>query len=390
MATTARPPRPPIPPPPPPPPRGLRANLREFWQRITEGLELGYLWAQFRADTRSSYDFYSREVSTEHGNLKGFGRGWAIAKQFFWSIMMKLTPARRVALLLAVVLLLWPISEIRIGNVLIEAAGFRFVGTLLLLMLLLLEVADRVTMKRDLQIAREIQLWLVPSAPPAVPALDIAFMNRPANTVAGDYYDVFPRRINGEDTGKYIIIVADVAGKSLPAALLMATLQASLHTLASLPGTLTELVARLNDYACAHSNSGSRFTTAFIAEYDPATRSLNYINAGQNAPIVLTDARHLLRLTEGGVPLGIKTGTTYASAKLLLHPDDLLLIFTDGVVEAETEKHDEYGEPRLISFVQRCTGSADAILKALQAELDAYVGVARQHDDMTCVAIKAK
>jgi serine phosphatase RsbU (regulator of sigma subunit) len=377
-------------PPPPLPPKTFGQHIRDFWQRMTEGVELSQMWAQFRVDTRSSYDFYSREVSTEHGDLRGFRRTWAIAKQVFWSIMMKLSPARRVALLLALVLLIFPFSRLQFGDVTVDTGGFKVVGTLLVLLLLLLEVADRVTLKRDLQIAREIQLWLVPNTPPTVPGLDLAFMNRPANTVAGDYYDVFPRIVEGQDTGRYIIIVADVAGKSLPAALLMATLQASLHTLASLPGTLPELVGRLNDYACAHSNSGTRFTTAFIAEYEPATRSLTYINAGQNAPIVLTDARHLLRLTEGGVPLGIKTGTVYASSKLLLHPDDLLLIFTDGVVEAETEKHDEYGEPRLIQFVQRVSGSADAILRALMAELDAYVGPARQHDDMTCVAVRAR
>lgn len=373
---------------PPSPPKGFGQQLRDFWQRVTEGVALTQMWAQFRVDTRSTYDFYSREVSTDQVTLTGWRRAWAIARQFFWSVMMKLSPARRVALLLALVLLVLPISQIRFGDVLIETDFLRVIGVLLLLLLFLLEVADRVTLKRDLQIAREIQLWLVPNTPPPVPGLDLAFMNRPANTVAGDYYDVFPRVIEGQDTGRYIIIVADVAGKSLPAALLMATLQASLHTLASLPGGLSELMGRLNDYACAHSNSGSRFTTAFIAEYEPATRSLTYINAGQNAPIVLTDARHLLRLTEGGVPLGIKPGTAYSSARLLLHPSDLLLIFTDGVVEAVTERLEEYGEPRLIDFVQRTSGNADSVLRALQADLDRFVGPARQHDDMTCVAVR--
>jgi serine phosphatase RsbU (regulator of sigma subunit) len=391
MATTATRSAPPGKVPPPPPPlKKFGQQLRDFWQRMTEGVQLSQMWAQFRVDTRSSYDFYSREVSTEQGQLKGFHRAWAIAKQVFWSIMMKLSPARRVALLLALVLLVFPISQIRIGDTYIDTEFLKVIGTLLLLFLLLLEVADRVTLKRDLQIAREIQLWLVPNAPPPVPGLELAFMNRPANTVAGDYYDVFPRHIGGEDTGHYIIIVADVAGKSLPAALLMATLQASLQTLAALPGTLPELVGRLNDYACKNSNSGARFTTAFIAEYDPASRSLTYINAGQNAPIVITDARHLLRLTEGGVPLGIKPGTDYTASKLLLHPDDLMLIFTDGVVEAVTERLEEYGEPRLIAFAQRAVGPADQILKSLQIELDTYVGPARQHDDMTCVAVRAR
>lgn len=115
---------------------------------------------------------------------------------------------------------------------------------------------------------------------------------------------------------------------------------------------------------------------------------MTYINAGHNAPIVITDARHLLRLTEGGLPLGIKPGITYSSSRLLFHPEDLLLIFTDGVPEAFNAREEEYGEPRLVSFMQRASGSADGILKSLQTELDLFVGAVRQHDDMTCVAIR--
>lgn len=95
--------------------------------------------------------------------------------------------------------------------------------------------------------------------------MDIAFAARPANTVAGDYYDAFFR------DGRLLLVVADVAGKSIPAALLTATLQASLRTLAALPGSLPDLVGRLNEYACMQNQGGNRFTTAFLAELDPAT-----------------------------------------------------------------------------------------------------------------------
>jgi len=100
-----------------------------------------------------------------------------------------------------------------------------------LFILLVLEIADRVVMKRDLEIARDIQSWLLPSVPPLVPGLTIAFATRPANTVAGDYYDVFPRQAATPEEQTMLLAVADVAGKSIPAALLMATFQASLKTL---------------------------------------------------------------------------------------------------------------------------------------------------------------
>ena len=147
-------------------------------------------------------------------------------------------------------------------------------------------------MKRDLEIAREIQTWLVPSEPPAIRDAEVAFWTRPQNSVAGDYYDAFYPLNDGATGGKLMLVMADVAGKSVPAALLMATLQASLRTLASEGMPLVELAERLNRYACAHSLGGQRFTTAVIAEYDPVTRHLEYVNAGHNSPV--------LRRTNGG------------------------------------------------------------------------------------------
>src|SRR5437764_4598132 len=142
-------------------------------------------------------------------------------------------------------------------------------------------------MKRDLQIAREIQSWLLPGAPPQIPGLAIAYTTRPANTVAGDYYDVFPRpgRTNAEN--RVVLAIADVAGKSIPAAMLMATFQASLKTLSTAQVALPELAANMNRYACTNSQGGLRFTTAFLAEYDPARRCLGNITAGHTNPMRL-------------------------------------------------------------------------------------------------------
>src|SRR3989449_11144709 len=170
-----------------------------------------------------------------------------------------MTPPRRVLLLLAFVLLVMSGFELQIGK-------FEFAAAILFLLLLSLELADKVTMKRDLEIAREIQTWLVPSQPPEVPGANIAFATRPQNSVAGDYYDAFYP--NPEDRERLMVVIADVVGKSVPAALLMATLQASLRTMAGENAALADLVARLNRYACAHSLNGLRFTTAVLSEYN--------------------------------------------------------------------------------------------------------------------------
>src|SRR6202030_2321466 len=191
---------------------------------------------------------------------------------------------------------------------------FHFFGGLLMFLLLMLEIADRVVMKRALKIAREIETWLLPGAPPQIPGLAIAYSTRPANTVAGDYYDVFPRPGRTNDENRVVLAVADVAGKSIPAAMLMATFQASLKTLSTAQVALPELVANMNRYACSNSQGGLRFTTAFLSEYDPVRRTVDYINAGHNNPILRRASGQIERLDVGGLPFGIQPEVKYQAA----------------------------------------------------------------------------
>ncbi|HKS97106.1 MAG TPA: PP2C family protein-serine/threonine phosphatase, partial [Terriglobia bacterium] len=320
----------------------------------------------------------------------------------FWAMLMKLTPPRRVLLLISIVLLVFPDLSFTVssgaGQIQVQGASFHVLGGLGLFVLLALELADRVTMKRDLEIAREIQQWLVPAAPPQIPGVDIAFATRPANTVAGDYYDAFlrPSSDSRESTpgegsapaSRLLLVVADVAGKSVPAALLMATFQASLRTLAATPSSLVELARGLNRYACAYSLGGRRFTTAFLAELDPGSGTLTSVNAGHNAPILRQASGAIQRLERGGLPLGIRAEADYESSVVTLQRGDLLLIFTDGLVEAEKDNLEEYGEPRLLDLVRGMgAGSAAQTLATLMQSVDAFVGAARQHDDVTCLVM---
>ncbi len=365
----------------------IEQRPRSIWDRVTEGLELAQLWAQFKSETQSGYRLYSREVDRDH--LAGMTRGQRfrkIAASFFWAILTKLSPARRIILLIGVFLLISPVSF----SASVQTDTLHVLGGLVILGLLLLEVADRVTLKRDLQIAREIQMWLVPQSAPPVPALDVAFFNRPANTVAGDYYDVFRRKCSSNlDEGPFLIAMADVAGKSLPAALLMATFHASLHTLSAQPESLLDLLRALNRFACEHSSGGQRFTTAFVAEYEAASGALTYINAGHNAPILLRAGGNIERLDKGGLPLGIMPDAAYESANLLLCPGDLLFVFTDGLVEAVNSADEEYGEGRLMAnlLANRNCESAEIIAR-INRVLGSYVGMTPQHDDISCLVAR--
>lgn len=366
------------------------ARVRNFWGRVSEGRQISDLWSQFAADARASYGFYGHDVDWEAINrLPRWRKPLHIARQFFWALMLKLTPARRVLLLVAIVMLFMSGFKVNVGNSVAVDVNFSGAAALLFLLLLSLELADKVIMKRDLEIAREIQTWLVPAEAPQVPNADIAFATRPQNSVAGDYYDAFYPLNDAASGGKLLLVIADVAGKSVPAALLMATLQASLRTIAGGGVPLRELMHRLNQYACAHSLDGRRFTTAVIAEYEPAVRRLSYVNAGHNAPALRRANGELERLDTGGLPLGIVPGANYETAVLAISPGDALIFYTDGVVEAFDEKGEEFGEVRWINVVRSLPAlTAQNSLQFLMKRVDDFVGATRQSDDITCLVFR--
>ncbi len=367
---------------PPPPRPSLIQRVQNFWQRVSEGRAIEDLWSQFAADARSSYGFYGKDVDwSEIRKLPRWKRPWPVISQFFWALLNKLSPARRVLLLVAFVLLLLPSQN----------SHYEFFGALLFLFLLALELADKVIMKRDLEIAREIQSWLVPSEPPAIPGAEVAFWTRPQNSVAGDYYDAFYPTADAASGGKLLLVMADVAGKSVPAALLMATLQASLHTLASEGLPLTQLAERLNRYACAHSLEGRRFTTAVIGEYDPSTRRLVYVNAGHNSPVVRRINGGTERLGSGSLPFGILRETPFVAASVDLQPGDTLVLFTDGVVEAFNSAGEEFTDARWLQLIRDLPNlPAQATLQYLMQQVGQFVGATRQSDDITCLVLRCK
>jgi sigma-B regulation protein RsbU (phosphoserine phosphatase) len=212
--------------------------------------------------------------------------------------------------------------------------------------------------------------------------------------VAGDYYDAFlrPQPSGGSGNPALLIAVADVAGKSVPAALLMATFQAGLRALSATPASLDEIVDGLKRYARAHSLEGLRFTTAFLAEINLETREMCYVNCGHNDPILRRASGEIERLSIGGPPLGTPLFTEneipYPSGRIQLQPGDLLFIFTDGVVEAVNESGEEYSEARLLPCVRSTPESAAEVLSRVMTEVNNFVGYARQHDDITALVLR--
>jgi len=374
----------------PPRPASSSTRLATFWERVSEGRRIDDLWSQFAADARSSYGFYGKELDwSEIDKLPAWKRPFRIAWDLLLAMLYKLTPARRIILIIALVFLLLSGIQFQAGGENIEIHAETF-SILLLLLLLSLELADKITMKRDLEIAREIQAWLVPSSPPSIPNAEVAFYTRAQNSVAGDYYDAFYPIGDASSGGKLMLVMADVAGKSVPAALLMATLQASLRTIASEGLPLTELTTRLNHYACAHSLGGQRFTTAVLAEYDPAARRLTYVNAGHNSPVLRRANSTTERLESGGLPLGITDQATFPSVEIALQPGDTLILFTDGVVEAFNAANQEFSDARWVNIIHGLPPiNAQQTLQYLMKSVEDFVGTTRQSDDITCLVLRS-
>jgi phosphoserine phosphatase RsbU/P len=356
---------------------------KEGWRELTAGMEIQDLWSQFKSEAHASSRLYEQDVDWHAVQAqKSWKQPFKIFGALSVGILRKLSPPRRVFLIFNVILAILSVVGVSFLFITRELELLAaFIGMLILVVMVL---GDHVTMKRDIEIAREIQRWLVPRVPPDVPGVDIAFATRPANTVAGDYYDAFRR----PGDGPLLIAVADVSGKSVPAAMLMANFQASLRALAGAPSTLSELVTDLNRLACGNNLNGRRFTTAFLAELNPTSGVLSYLSAGHNPPVLLRLDGTVDRLKSESIPLGIEVSEKYKAGTTILQPNELLVIYTDGVTEARNERGEQFGESRLLALLQpRIEERASATLTGIMKNLDDFVGAADQHDDITCLVV---
>ncbi len=248
------------------------------------------------------------------------------------------------------------------------------------------ETAQRERLIREMEIAREVQQRLFPQVLPKVQGLDFSGYCRPAQGVGGDYYDFI--RL---DSGCLAVAVGDVSGKGIAAALLMASLQASLRAQTIMPcETLAVMIQNVNRLVYETSDQ-NRYATFFYAQYDPATRMLRYVNAGHNPPILLRAATDdIVRLEEGGTVLGLFAQSSYQEGSVWIAPGDLLVAFTDGISEAENAAAEEFTEDRLCAAIRKAnTRSAADLIVSILKEVDSFTSGAPQHDDMTLVTIRA-
>ena len=274
------------------------------------------------------------------------------------------------------------------------------------------EALSRAKLEREFEIAREVQERLFPQTLPNIAGVEIAAHCRPAQAVGGDYYDLMDIRdgspaeagyVSGENIsstggmtthgcGRLGIAIGDISGKGMSAALLMASLHASVRgqTLGG-AGDLGTKMANVNRLLY-HASDSNRYATFFYAELDCDSRTLHYVNGGHNPPAVLRkedSAWQVFRLADGGPVVGLLASAAYRQQMLQLLPGDILLAFTDGISEAMNPAEDEWGEDRMIAEAQAYANlSAAELLQCLFRAADAFAAGASQHDDMTLVVLR--
>jgi phosphoserine phosphatase RsbU/P len=249
------------------------------------------------------------------------------------------------------------------------------------------QAAHRERMNREIEIAREVQQRLFPQDIPCIPGVDLAGRCRPALEVGGDYYDLIEM-----EAGHLGFAIGDVSGKGISAALIMASLRASLRGLIlDDPGDLARMMQKVS-HLVYEASSSSRYATFFFATLNPRTREFRYVNAGHNPPVLVKQASGTLqRLEDGGPVVGMLPFADYEAQSVTLEPGDLLIAYTDGISEAMTAADEEWGESRMLAAIPpQSSASALEVLNGIFLAADAFTAGAEQHDDMTLLVMRVK
>jgi hypothetical protein len=362
--------------------KGSRKGDHVLRETIVNDFRKGEIGESLRRDFKELYRFYI-DAETQH-RLESYPRvkrfiyvSWYLLK----SLILRLNPARRFLLLLSIIFFFWGSTSWSAGsyNVTIDASPLSY---LLLLLVLMLELKDKLLAHDELRIGRTVQKALLPEDNPTIAGWSVWLFTRPANDVGGDLVDY----INLENN-RLGLALGDVAGKGLGAALLMSKLQSTLRAIAPEYESLSDLGNRINAIFCRDSLP-SKFATLVYLELKENSGKVRLLNAGHLPPLVLRSGK-VEELPRGAPALGLLKTSKFEEVEIELGPGDLFVAYSDGVTEARNEQDDFYGDQRLKAVIGKSAGiSPENAGEKILAEVDAFVGDAPRSDDLSLVLVK--
>ncbi|HEY4589427.1 MAG TPA: PP2C family protein-serine/threonine phosphatase, partial [Thermoanaerobaculia bacterium] len=368
---------------------GTIERLRGFFQEYTQGLESRDFKRLFDRDAAQAYAVLTREHSQEPEPRKRLRRFFFRARIAFLGISYKLSPARRLLFGIAVLAFFFGLFSGTLVfhrgktlNIQLDYSPFWFAISIgCLTFLLALELVDRVRVRDELEIARELQRDLLPRDLPAVPGYQFAHSYRTANEVGGDFYGL----VSLPD-GRLALMVADASGHGMASGLVMAIANATWQTALDLDPSPERVVALLNR-TLVRTGTTRTFMSAFYGLLDPATGTMEYVCAGHPFPLLRRAGGRTEELGNGGFPLGLRDPLPIASHTVTIEPGDLLLLYTDGLPEAlDAQGSTAFGYEKVQAALQ-LGGTPQQVHDAIRHSFDLHVGDEALRDDLTLLVI---
>ena len=359
-------------------------KTRDFFQWYTTGLSRKEIERMLHKDALEALTYYKEKTtlkdrSSEQKSLKS---KITIFREIFLSFLMQLTPARR---------FFYGLSFVGFVLAVLTAKVIWILGAFVILNgLLAMELADKLTTRDELEIAREIQVSLEPKQVPEFPWLSVSFSSMPAKIVGGDFFNVVKR-----NDSQMLSIVGDVAGKGIPAALYAAHIQSMFESLSQQSASPATILNGLNHLICKRMREGD-FITAVIAFFESTENSLTIARAGHNWPLYYASQTQTIEpLKSRGVCLGIDRDMGFSACleekSLPVKSGDILLLYSDGITEAMNPNHQLFNQSRLESALKESAHfPAKKIVERINLRLNEFIKTEEPHDDVTMVAIKVK
>jgi len=355
---------------------------KKFHKTIMDDIHQGGFKRTLSQDFKEIYHFYlDRETKERLASMRWFKRYYHIAYLILKNLILKMPRVRRVLLVISIVLLFTFQCDFTIGdtNIGINQSALAFC---ILLIILMLELKDKLLAQDELAIGRAVQSALMPIDAPKISGWEIWLYTRAANEVGGDLVDYIKI-----DKNRIGIAMGDVAGKGLGAALFMAKLQATLRALAPGFESLKKLARQVNVIFC-RDGLPSRFATLLYLEIKADNPEIRLVNAGHFPPIRLHKGQ-IQNLFQGNTALGLTPNSSYDEFKIRLEDNDTLIIYSDGVTEARNSKGEFFGEQKFQNLILSCQNrSAENTGKFLLEQVTRFIGDARPHDDLSLIIIK--